>query len=815
MSAPDRKTAALSLDPLLDSLVARALDGPRFCLARSNLMDETLQSLAAIWFKDMADIQLFALGGYGRKELCPYSDIDLMFLTKDAADAKTSGAIEKFLYALWDRGLKVGHSVRTLAECLDLSKKDSKILTSLLDARRLYGPKGSGAALHMEIVLLLSKGDKKEFFQNKLTERDERHARYGDTRYVLEPNIKEGKGGLRDFQTLLWITDVLYGAKSLSDLVGLGILNETEARRFAKSHAYLLTVRCHLHQIAGRAEERLHFDIQPDLAERLGYTSRKTGRAVERFMKHYFLVTRDIGDLTRILCAAIEHDESDTRKKGENYGDFETLDGRFTFGAKQDLKKHPEDMLRLFRACQETETDIHPFALKSITRHLRYVDDSVRNDPIANETFLSILTSDKNPALALRRMNESGVLGKFVPDFGRIIALMQFDRYHYFTVDEHTIHCIDTLHRLEGDEIKDEAPIAHNIAKNIPDRTALYVALFLHDICKGRGGRHAELGAELALSLCPRFGLDFDQTDLVSWLVNEHLLMSDTAFRRNMNDPKTIADFTAKIRTPERLDMLFLLTTADIMGVGPGRWTAWKARLLEELYLKTAALMNGEELGMTDEIAVPEGFKPDETRIDITMDKQHSANVVIVTTKDRAGLFATLCGALSAEGANIMRAYINTVHEKTTGRIAVDRFVIQNATGLPFTQDHRIEDLRESIMAALNGTLDIDAKIAQHRQPLTKQDMVFDIPPRIMLNNDASGSDTVVEIETRDRHGLLYDIACTFRDEGLDIRAAKINTQGLRAIDSFYVQTAKRKKLVDVPGQERLKKLLTAKVVRP
>ncbi|PZQ44013.1 MAG: [protein-PII] uridylyltransferase [Micavibrio aeruginosavorus] len=815
MSAPERKTASLPPNPLFDKLVSRELSGADFCRLNSAAMDKTLRALADRLLSAAPDISLFALGGYGREELCPYSDIDLMFLTADEPSKNEAATIEKFLYALWDKGLKVGHSVRSLKDCLVLARKDSKIMTSLLDSRLLHGPAEAQQALRHEIALLFSKAEKKQFFRNKLEERDIRHSRYGDTRYVLEPNIKEGKGGLRDFQTLLWITDALYGAKNLEDLVGLSVLTPAEARRFRKSHAFLLNVRCHLHELAGRAEERLHFDIQPDLAERLGYSHRKNSRAVERFMKHYFLVTRDIGDLTRILCAAIEHDEADARIKGENYFGFETLDNRLTFGAKQCLKSHPLDMLRLFRAFQETGQDIHPFALKEITRNIRRIDDAMREDPLANELFLEVLTSKKEAALTLRRMNESGVLGRFVPDFGRIIALMQFDRYHHYTVDEHTIHCIDFLHKLEAGILQADAPVASQAVHKIQDRAALYVALFLHDICKGRGGSHAEQGAELALSLAPRFGLSGEQTDLVSWLVHEHLLMSDTAFRRNMNDPKTIADFSARMRSFERLNMLFVLTTVDIMGVGPGRWTAWKARLLEELYQKTHALMQGEEPGMTQEIALPPDYIQGETRIDITTDDAQSATVVVVYTPDRGGLFATLCGALSAEGASIMRAYINTVQDPKFPRLAVDRFIIQNASGLPFSQARRREDLQQSILQALAGTLDTERKIASHKKPLTKKDLVFDIQPQVRLNNDASGTDTVVEIEARDRHGLLYDIACAFKEQNLDIRAAKINTQGLRAIDSFYVQTAKRKKLTDSLGQERLIEAIAAKVANP
>ncbi len=801
MSAPAQK-AAPAQDPLLEKLTDRILPGPAYARAKSEAMDEIVSGL----FGTSDHICLMAIGGYGRAELCPYSDIDLMFLTEDEA---SKDKIEQFLYALWDRGYKVGQSVRTRAECLSLSKTDSKILTSLLDSRIIAGDKNAGEELQSALLQLLNPQEKKDFVQSKLKERDERHTRYGDTRYVLEPNIKEGKGGLRDYQTLLWITNVLYGAKSLEDLVNLHILTASEARRFAKSHDFLLTVRCHLHEIAGRAEERLHFDIQPDLASRLGYNDRHTGRAVERFMKHYFLVTRDMGDLTRILCAAIEHDDT-PRTKGESFFGFETLDERLMFGTGQNLKNHPLDMIRLFRAAQDTGKDIHPFALKEITRHLKYIDDSMREDELANGLFIEILTARKDAAATLRRMNEAGILGRFIPEFGKIIALMQFDRYHYFTVDEHIIRCIDLLNKLETGALQDDAPISSETMATITARTPLFVALLLHDICKGRGGRHADLGGELALVLCPRFGLNGEDTNLVSWLVHEHLLMSDTAFRRNLNDPKTIADFSARMRNKERLDLLFCLTTCDIMGVGPGRWTAWKARLLEELYLKTRALMDGEEPGMIPDIVLPLDYKAGETRIDIKTDEAQSATIVIVTTPDRTGLFATLCGALSAEGANIMRAYINTLPGKT----AVDRFVIQNASGLPFYQERRQDDLRQTIRQALDGTIDIASKIAAHRTPPSAKDTVFDIPPKIRIDNGASGADSVVEIETRDRHGLLYDIACTFLAEGLDIRAAKINTQGLRAIDAFYTQTAKRKKLTDATLQDRLISALKAKVAK-
>lgn len=801
-------------DPDLENLAHRRISGTDYAALHADRVDETLRELARIHFTNTPGLSLLALGGYGRRELCPSSDIDLLFFTPNAQNDLQHAAIEKFLYTLWDAGFKVGHAVRTLDECLALSLKDSKIMTSLLDSRLVYGEDGADQNLRTHILDALTPQQKKKFMQDKLIERDARHARYGDTRYVLEPNIKEGKGGLRDVQTLLWITHVLHGARSMDDLVSRHILTVAEARRFGRAYDFLLNVRCHLHQIAGRAEERLHFDIQPDLAERLGYNNRQTGRAVERFMKYYFLNTRDIGDLTRILLAALEHEENPDAKS-ESFLGFEKLDGRLLFGTAQKLKSSPIDMLRLFRVSQSSGFGIHPYALKDITRNLRYIDDAMRENPQANDIFLSILTDPKDAVLTLRRMNEAGLLARFVPDFRRIIALMQFDRYHYFTVDEHILRCIGLLHKMLAGECEQDAPMASSVAKKITQTRPLFVALFLHDIAKGRGGRHAELGAELALTLCPRFGLSGDETDLVSWLVHEHLLMSDTAFRRNLNDPKTIADFSARIRSRERLDLLFVLTTVDIMGVGPGRWSAWKASLMEELYTKTRALMMGDDPGMVEQISLPEDLGNGETRIDISTDEAQSYTTVIVYTPDRPGLFATLCGALSAEGASIMRAYINTVTgDKGTPRIAVDRFIVQNASGLPYRQERRQEDLRQSIRAALDGSLNTDARISSFRKAPSRKDTVFDIPPRIALNNEASGSDTVVEIETRDRHGLLYDIACTLRDAGLDIRAAKINTQGLRAIDSFYIQTAKQRKLTDQKAQERLAQALEAKVAK-
>lgn len=811
MTPRPQKPFPLSPDTNREYLRQNILSGTAYAQQKTDEMDTLICTLAKGHLPADQGIALLALGGYGRAELCPGSDIDLMILTQETATKTQQDAIEKMLYALWDMGLKIGHSTRSLKDCADVIRQDHKTLTSLLDARLIWGDQRLQTTLEQNLDAALKGNFSQKFVQYKLQERTDRLARFADARYVLEPNIKEGKGALRDYQTLLWITRALFGTRTLNDLVTMGVLTDQEGYRFQKAHGFLMTVRCHLHDLAGRADDRLHFDIQPDIARRLGYADRPTGRAVERFMKHYFLVARDIGTLTRLVFAAIETKTALKPHAAKPMEEF-TLHGHWL-----DFRRDPQtpiaayDLLRLFYVAQQNGVDIHPHALRDITRNTHLLTPDVLEDERANACFLDILLSPYDPAKTLRKMADAGVLGRFIPAFGRIIGLMQFDQYHYFTVDEHSLRCIDMLRALERVDLIQEAPIASAIIPRITDRTALFVAMFLHDLCKGRGGRHAQLGAELAITLGPRLGLSGGQTDLISWLVFDHLLMSDTAFKRNLNDPKTIADFSAKVRTQSRLDLLFILTTADIMGVGPERWTAWKARLLEELYTKTSALLAGEEPGMTTEITLPADYQKGETRIVVTTDEAQSASVVIVYTPDKPGLFATLCGALSAEGASIMRAYIATL----PGFVAVDRFIIQNASGLPFHQVARQNDLKESLLAALAGTLDIPAKIAAYKKPITERDRVFDIPTRVDIHNDASGSDTVVELEARDRHGLLYDIACALRDEGLDLRAAKVNTQGLRVLDAFYLQTGKRKKLTDPALQARLIDALKRAVAKP
>src|SRR5271170_2729322 len=499
-------------------------------------------------------LALVAVGGYGRSELAPYSDIDLLFLLPYKQTPHTEQVVELLLYLLWDLGLKIGQSTRSVEECLRQAKSDLTIRTSLLEARYLWGDEALFRELKKRFDGEVVRGTAAQFVEAKLAERDARHRRVGDSRYKLEPNVKEGKGGLRDLHTLFWLAKYIYRIDDVAKLVDLKVLSEEESQRFARAQEFLWRVRCHLHYLAGRAEERLTFDLQSEIGRRMGYTDHTGARGVERFMKHYFLVAKDVGALTRIFCAILEADQKRKRRLswvrwgvGKRALDGFVLDGeRLTIPSEDFFKKDPVALLRLFHVAQQHELDIHPRALRRAGQSLRLIDGRLRENPEANRLFLEILTSREDPETALRRMNEAGVLGRFIPDFGRVVAQMQYDMYHHYTVDEHTLFAIGILHRIEQGDLKQEAPVASSVIHQVLSRRVLYLAVLLHDIAKGRGGDHSEIGAEIAQQLGPRLGFSVEETEQVAWLVLHHLLMSNTAFKRDLDDPQTIETFAGQ-----------------------------------------------------------------------------------------------------------------------------------------------------------------------------------------------------------------------------------------------------------------------------
>ena len=548
-------------------------------------------------------LSVVATGGYGRAQLAPGSDIDLLFVRPFKQTAWGESVIEFILHMLWDLGLKVGHATRSLGECVRLAKQDITIRTALLEARFLWGDKTLYDELRKRFWAEVAAGTGQDFVKAKLAERDQRHLRQGESRYLVEPNIKEGKGGLRDLQTLYWIGKYLYHVDDAADLVDRNVFSRDEYKTFQKAEAFLWDVRCQLHYTAGRAEERLSFDVQPELARRMGFIDDNPRRAVEHFMRAYFLVAKDVGDLTRIFCAALEEQNRKDRPKlsrllpgflkprGGNE-DFFVENGRLD--AKPDaFQRDPVNLIRIFHVAETKGVEVHPSALRTITRSLDLITDDVREDPNANKLFLEILTSRRDPERALRRLNEAGVLGRFVPPFAHAVALMQFNMYHHYTVDEHLIRAVGIVAQIERGELKADHPLSTDLIKRIKSREILYCAILLHDMAKGLPGNHSIVGAEIAQSLCPRLGLSREDTAAVAWLVKNHLVMSDTAQRRDITDPKTVRDFVEAVQSPEMLRLLLILTVADIRAVGPGVWNGWKGQLLRELYYEAESVMSG------------------------------------------------------------------------------------------------------------------------------------------------------------------------------------------------------------------------------
>jgi len=805
-----------------------------------------------------------ATGGYGRGELAPQSDLDLLFLLSYKLTPHAEQVVEYMLYMLWDLGLKVGHATRSVDECIRMAKSDQVIRTALLEARYLWGDAGIYRELRSRFRELAASEGPVAFVEKKLAERDERHQKMGDSRYVVEPNIKDGKGGLRDLHTLYWIAKYIYQLDDPKDLVEKGVFTGREAAKFDRAHAFLITVRCHLHYIAGRPEERLTFDVQPTLAKLMGYRDRPGVSGVERFMKHYYLVAKDVGDLTRIFCAALEAEHKRKPRflavllpKKRDIDGFPVQDGRLNVAGDNAFRADPVNFLRLFHTAQVHDLDIHPAALRIITQQLGLIDNALRENPEANRLFLEMLTSKHDPAVTLTRLNEAGVFGRFVPDFGRVVALMQHDMYHVYTVDEHTIRAIGLLHEIETGKRVADHPLASDIIHKVSSRRVLYVALFLHDIAKGRGGDHSTIGGEIAKTLGPRFGLTPEETENVSWLVLHHLDMSKAAQKRDIDDPKTIADFAAFIQSPERLKLLLVLTVVDMRATSPKVWNNWKASLLRELYHRTTEVLAGIPAGANvasrvDKaketlVARLKGWSVEEVEqhlargyaaywlsedtetqirhaefvrravrageqiaVDLRVDPKRSVTEITIYTPDHAGLFSRIAGAMALSRANIVDARIFTF----TNGWALDSFFVQDIEGSPIEDAESLERVKKRITAALSGTLKLDRELAG-RESLPKRAHVFQVPPRVLIDNAASRFATVIEVNGRDRPGLLYDVTKALTECGLQITTAKISTFGERVVDVFYVKDVFGMKVLHERKQEQIRVRLLEALAGP
>ena len=816
-------------------------------------------------------MSLCAVGGYGRGEMAPESDVDLLFITADKkGSAHTEQVTEYMLYMLWDLGLKVGHAVRTVEQSIRLAKEDQTILTALLDLRYLRGDEALANELYAKFRKTVTKGKGRAYIAAKLAERDARHEREGNSRYVIEPNVKAGKGGLRDLQTLYWIARFIDKDGKINDAqdpqsyIEMGLFDKVAATRFVRAADFLWRTRIWLHYVSSRPTESLSFDKQTVLARKMGHASGPIEVAVEKFMREYFTNAKEVGALTRIACAKLEAEKAIVLPKGLDVflpnsrrdiknTDFVLDHGRLMFSDPLKIKTKPSMILQLFEMAGRRNLDIHPDAFSAIDFRRNLMDSEFRKSPENSKIFQKTLLGAKAPYATLKAMNEAGVLGRYLIEFGGIVARTQFNMHHAYTVDEHTLRLVDNFHNILSGFMEKEHPVSTEIVKGFDEeqKLILYLTCLLHDTGKGQGDQCIE-GAQLGRRACRRLGMNQNVTDTVAWLIRRHLDMSETAQRRDISDPETIAEFARLVGSQDRLDMLTVLTTVDIRAVGPGIWNDWKGVLLRNLYQATSAYLEGrEELAPVSRAAAAqeqlrEKLSPEmakrvqeiasdlgtnywlnfdmvdlvrharffdqsleaghDTAVQTRRDRPRDITELWVLTRDRDGLFADVTRAISACGASIIGARL---HTGKNGRV-MNVFYLQNPDGHAFGRqsDHALETLRRRARKAAEG----DTKGMKIPTPInSRRAGAIPVKPRLKYLDSASGDVTILEMEARDRPGLLCHLAETLRDEDMDVLSAHIEVVGEKAIDTFYVRCrgedgnmpekrrkALRKKLLDV-----------------
>jgi [protein-PII] uridylyltransferase len=844
------------------------------CAARiSDLEDEIILAIHDLASRAIrpaksagARLTVVAVGGYGRGLLAPGSDIDLLFLLPDNGARGVEKIVEAMLYVLWDLRQKVGHATRSIDECLRQAKADMTIRTSLLEARFIFGDRALFDAMRERFEKEIVARPAREFVAAKLADRDSRLKRSGASRYVVEPDIKEGKGGLRDLNTLFWIAKYVYRVRDTHELVRAGLFTAKELTLFQRCEEFLWAVRCHLHFLTGRAEERLSFDFQRPIARQLGYTPRAGLTDAERFMKHYFLIAKDVGDLTAIVCAALEERQAKPRPVLDRFigrlrrrssviadaKDFKIEFDRISVVRDDVFERDPINLIRLFWVSDRGNLAIHPDATRLVTHSLKRIDAGVRADPEANRIFLEILTSRGSPETVLRHMNEAGVLGRFVPDFGRIVGMMQFTMYHHYTVDEHLLRTIGVLSNIEAGRLVEDHPLVSEFLPSIANRRIIYVAAFLHDIAKGRPQDHSIAGAEAARRLCPRFGLSAAETETVAWLIEQHLTMSITAQSRDLSDPRTTENFASIVQTIERLKMLLVLTVCDIRAVGPGVWNGWKGQLLRTLFWETEVVLGGghSSIDRKSRVAVaqealrrglPGWSDPDfETyaarhypaywlKVDlarqiaqakllyamasdvrslsteVATDAFRGVTELTIVAPDHPRLLSIIAGVCASAGGNIVDAQIFT----TTDGLALDTIFLSRAFERDEDELRRAGRIASGIEKALRGEIRLGEMVAAKRGPDART-KAFALAPDVTISNNLSNRFTVIEVSGLDRPGLLYDLTAVVSRLNLNIGSAHIVTFGEKAVDAFYVTDLTGAKITSATRQATIKRQILA-----
>ncbi|MEE9254848.1 MAG: [protein-PII] uridylyltransferase [Pseudomonadales bacterium] len=802
------------------------------------------EALALVWrslpWPDDADerLSLVAVGGYGRVELHPHSDVDILILTRDEPDTTLTPSIEKFLTMTWDLNLQVGHSVRPITECLRLAREDLTIATTLIESRTLVGRD----ALRRELTELLDEKEvwpSKEFFKAKLSEQDARHRRFENVEYNLEPNVKQSPGGLRDIQMVRWITRRHFGTDDFAHLVALGFLTAEEHEILSDGQRFLWRVRFGLHLRVGRCEDRLLFDHQRALAERFGYSDQEGKLAVEQFMHDYYrtvLALREVNDVLlqlydeEILSKGVAERIRPINERFRVHNDYiEALSPRV-------FEDCPAAMLELFvlMANDEHVQGVRAGTIRLIRDNLHLIDDAFRNDPKITHYFMDLLRASYNLVSQLTRMRRYGVLGAYLPEYGRVVGQMQHDLFHIYTVDAHTMQVIRNMRRFRYESAREKFPVASECVHRLSKIELLYVAGLYHDIGKGRGGDHSNLGALQAREFCRRHRLSSDDSELVAWLVRDHLVMSSIAQRNDISDPKVIQDFRLRVKTPERLDYLYALTVADINATNPTLWNSWRATLLRQLYTETRnALQRGlgtpmeraqrvresmnaalEALGAvgidreqalmiwdnpdeafffqqnTDDIvwqtvAIAE-HSPDEGPLVLVRNvtgpvETEGATQIFLYTPDQANLFAVSVGALDQLNLSIQGARIHT----SQSGLCFNTYLVLDEDGLPLGEHAaRFAAIRDTLRMTISDPASFP-RVLRRRVPRTLRQ--FALPTEVLVSDDPSGDYTVLRVLAADRPGLLARLGGIFMEFDLNVLSANITTLGERVEDVFFI----------------------------
>jgi [protein-PII] uridylyltransferase len=792
----------------------------------SRLTDSVLRSL---WRSQglPENATLAAVGGYGRGELFPHSDVDLLILTAGEPDSALSGLLERFIGACWDFGLEIGHSVRTVPQCLQEAEGDVTVRTAMLEMRWLAGSR----RLHRELSLaLLGNLSAPGFFQAKDLEMRQRHVKYQDTPYSLEPNTKESPGGLRDLQVILWVAKAAGYGRSWRALARAGLVSPAEGRLLQHNETILKRIRAALHICAQRREDRLVFDLQAQVARLLGFDSADARRASEELMQRYYWAAKAVTQLNAIVLQQLESTllgSADARPEPID-AEFCNVQGALDVLDPQLFEREPAAILRAFLALQQ-----HPSLVGMSARTLRAlwharsrIDAQFRRDPANRALFLSILQQPRGITHELRRMNQWSILGRYLPAFRRIVGRMQHDLFHIYTVDQHILMVVRNLRRFSMAEHAHEYPFCSQLMAGFDRPWRLYIAALFHDIAKGRGGDHSELGAVDARRFCRSHGLDSQDTALVAFLVEHHLTMSSVAQKQDLSDPDVVQSFARLVGTEERLTALYLLTVADIRGTSPKVWNAWKGKLLEDLFRAARSVLEGhsdgdaggrvdarrrEAVRILNLYALPESaWQPLWKRLDIAYFLRHEAAdiawhtrmlcshvdsptpivrtrlapigegfQVVVYLPDQEDLFARICGYFDRKNLSVLNAQIHT----TRHGYALDSFLVVDPT-----QTQRYRDILTLVEAELTETLTHRGALAAPvRSRVSRRSRYFPVHPTVDLRPDERGQHYLLSVAANDRTGLLYAIALVLSHHGINLYTARITTLGERVEDVFVV----------------------------